>query len=512
MNNWQPFPVEALPEPLRGYVRTAAQAIGCDESYIALPILSACGSLIGNSRRLMVQHGWFVPPIIWAVIVGESGTAKSPAIASATKPIQTMQRRTFDRHKAEMMEYEQSSAKWKADKSQPVPTMPVCQQLMASDTTVEALAMLLLDAPRGLLLCRDELSGWFGSFDRYAGKGKASGDAAHWLSMYGAMPLLVNRKGSMPGQPRRIYVPSAAVSICGGIQPGILARALSPEHRESGLAARFLFAYPPRKPKKWTGKGIDEATEQELSALYESLREQLQPETDKEGHLRPKLVRFGKNAMALWVKWYNEHNQEQVNLSGDEAAAWSKLEETPARLALILHYVKWSAGEVKDSQADKVEVETLEQAIELTRWFAHESRRVYGMLAQAPEDAERKRLIDWIRSKGGKVTVRDLQRSMRRYTKKDEAELALHGLIDDGLGRWQLVEAGAEGGRPKTMFILADSADCRHNPEKPCISRGSVSVGSVSDPENDDDGPGWAYYERLAEEALGDDSEGGHEE
>jgi len=46
--------------------------------------------------------------------------------------------------------------------------------------------------------------------------------------------------------------PSAAVSITGGVQPGILNRVLGYEHRESGLLARMLLAMPPRLRKRWT--------------------------------------------------------------------------------------------------------------------------------------------------------------------------------------------------------------------------------------------------------------------
>ena len=50
-----------------------------------------------------------------------------------------------------------------------------------------------------------------------------------------AEPVIVDRK---TGTPRTIYVRHAAVCVTGGIQPGILLRALGPEHRESGLAAQ----------------------------------------------------------------------------------------------------------------------------------------------------------------------------------------------------------------------------------------------------------------------------------
>jgi hypothetical protein len=34
---FRPFPVDALPEPIRGFVDAGSRAIGCDPSYLALP-------------------------------------------------------------------------------------------------------------------------------------------------------------------------------------------------------------------------------------------------------------------------------------------------------------------------------------------------------------------------------------------------------------------------------------------------------------------------------------------
>src|SRR4029079_6607259 len=112
--------------------------------------------------------------------------------------------------------YDKEFTLWKRDKSSTAdppeePKEPKPERNAVSDTTVEALAPLLLANPRGLLLKRDELAGWFGSFDRYAG-GKGGTDSANWLSMFNAQSLTVDRK---TGIPRTIYVPQAAVSVCG---------------------------------------------------------------------------------------------------------------------------------------------------------------------------------------------------------------------------------------------------------------------------------------------------------
>lgn len=526
MNSWQPFPVAALPEPVRSYIEAAAQAIGCDASYVALPLVTACGSLIGNSRRLEIKPGWYAPPILWTAIVGESGTAKSPAMNAAIGPVHVLQKQAFSDHEkaqaiyeTEKLAYEKKLTEWKRGKNvtdSPIPpAVPACQRYVVSDCTVEALAVRLQDAPRGLLLARDELSGWFGSFDRYAAKSKG-GDVAHWLSMYSGGPLVVDRKASMPGQPRTIYVPRAAVSITGGIQHGILARALAPEHRESGLAARFLFTYPPRKAKRWNEGGISSDAEQELSIHYESLRKQLEPEIDLEGNPKPRLIRFSKEAKGVWIDWFTRHNQKQVDLTGDLAAAGSKLEEIPARLALILHFIEWSYGKRSD-KAD-LSAETLESAIWLTEWFAHEAERIYSMLATAPEDAERRRLIDWIRSKGSRVTVRQVQQGCRWLRGPGLAEAKLNDLVDEGYGGWIMEETN---GRPATWFELfserylpVNASTCLQKSQKHRENRPSVDVDNVDTLKNDDtwidDGPPLDYLERLAGDALADD-EGGME-
>jgi hypothetical protein len=55
---WKPFPVDALPEPVRRFVATGAKAIGCDPSYVALPLFSALASATGATRRIELKPGW----------------------------------------------------------------------------------------------------------------------------------------------------------------------------------------------------------------------------------------------------------------------------------------------------------------------------------------------------------------------------------------------------------------------------------------------------------------------
>jgi hypothetical protein len=483
--DYQPFPLDALPEPIRGFVAAGSRAIGCDPSYLALPLLTALAAAIGNTRRLELKRGWAAPAIIWGAIVGESGTAKTPAFRLVMQPLRKRQARAMERHAEDMRKYrsdylawEKDLAVWKRGKSGNLPPAepeePKAERFIVSDVTIEALAPILLENPRGLLLARDELAGWIGSFDRYAGKGKTGADSANWLSMFNAENIIVDRK---TGIPRTIHVPQAAMCVCGGIQPAILQRALDVEHRESGLAARLLLAYPPRKAKRWTEADIDPNAEAELVKLFDQLYE-LQTTTGGDGEPQPVIVQLDTEAKAAWIAYYNAHADEQAELSGDMAAAMSKLEEYPARLALIIHYVRWAAGDPTLASDDVVDASSLAAGITLANWFKHEARRVYAMLDESEGERDQRRLVEWIGRKGGTVTPREVRRGCRWLKDHGAAEAALDELVKAGWGRWQDVPATAKGGRPTRVFFVSTMSTST----KPRISQGMggfVDVDSV---------------------------------
>jgi hypothetical protein len=81
----------------------------------------------------------------------------------------------------------------------------------------------------------------------------------------------------------------------------------------------------------------------------------------------------------------------------------------------------------------------MNQAIVLTRWHKHETRRVYDALDGDEADAEQRAVLDWIARRGGAVTVRDLYVSgPRRFRgKSEEAERALNDLVQAGFGAWE---------------------------------------------------------------------------
>jgi hypothetical protein len=455
---YRPFPVEALPAPLAEYVCQAASALGCDPAYVALPCLAVAAGLIGYTRVLRLKRTWRAPSVLWTLIIADSGSLKTPAFRHATDYLFLLQKRLDAEYKRKVAEYLEAKEKWaaaaKAAKDgkgvhpgdEPEP--PIQKTIFTSDATIEAIAELIGDNPRGLVVSCDELAGWLNSFSRY--KGKAGGtDLPRWLSMHSAGGFAYHRK---TGDRRRIVVPHAAVSIAGGIQPDILARAIAGDFVDSGGFARILPAMPPRPGKVWSETEIDPDTEKR----YHSLLEALYALEFDDGE--PYVLKLSPEAKACWVRWYEAWGREQAATEGELAAAFSKLEEAAARFTLIHHVV--TRFDRNKSDLGPVEVESMEAGIALARWFGAEAKRVYAVLAEDEEQRTTRRLVEHIRAHGGRITARELQRSnSRKYPTAEAAEAALEQLVTDGLGLWEPPITTAKGGQPARYFRLHPTHD-----------------------------------------------------
>jgi len=490
---WVPFPVNVLPEPVREFTAAAADALGCDASYVALPMLATLAGCVGTSRQIRLKQSWAEPCVLWCVSIGRSGTLKSPAWEAAIRPLQTVQTRAFRDHAAAMDEYTVALALFDADyaqwkktgrkKGEPAPERPaepVARRYVASDTTIEALATLLADNPRGLLLARDELSGWLSSFDAYRnGRG---GDVAHWLSIHRAGPVTIDRK---TGQRRTMYIPRAAVSVGGTIQPAVLRASLLGDDGRglfwvNGMAARLLLAMPPEQPKRWREADVTRDVSGRIEWLVGDLLS-LRPQSDGFGGVEPVDVPLQADARQEFIAFAEAHAAEQTALGDNLAACWSKLEGYAARFALLFQLIRQAAGE---ASGDAVELPDMRGGIELSRWFGQEAARIYrdlGDITDGPrgrQARERAQLVEWIRERGGTVTARELQQGPRRFRGSiDAAEAALYDLVKAGYGKWRDLPTTPQGGRPARAFSLGNGYG---TPLKPEENDGSVAVASVA--------------------------------
>jgi hypothetical protein len=448
---YEPFPVDALPEPHRALVIHGAESIGCEQALIALPLLAATAGAIGNARRIMLKRGWVEPAVLWAVTVAASGDKKSPGFELGIDGLAQIEERAFAQYRAELDEHKQAVQRWKeagAEGQKPEP--PTATRFIVRDITVEGLAAILAENWRGVMLARDELSAWVGGFDKYHGGGKGE-ESAHWLEMYRAGKVTVDRK---TGDTKTIHVPRAAVSITGTIQPGTLERVLERRHFENGLAARLLLACPPRQLRQWNEDEVDERLLIPVRRVFERLAG-LPMGADGFGNPVPIDLPMTPEGKARWITFYNEHAAEMHGLGDDRlCAAWSKLEGATARFALLVHCVRAAAQDDTLRDAAAVDVDSIEAAIRLVTWFKGETRRIYGRLAESEDTRDTRKVLECVQAKGGRVTVRDVGRA--GVCGGDTARIAaiLDQLAEAGEGTWITVPPTERGGRPTRTFEL----------------------------------------------------------
>lgn len=446
-DEFTPFPIDELPPVLARFCREVAAAVGCDESFPAIVCLAACSAAIGTSRQLCVKYGWFVPPVIWAILVGESGTQKSPPFRMAMAPLKNRQERDADsymgangQYQSDLKAYKREHKAWerKGEGDEPQqPVRPIRKRCIVQDSTIEALAPILSENARGVLLGRDELSGWLAGFDKYSNKSSASSEVPKWLEIYNCETISIDRK---TGDERFIYVKRPSVSICGGIQPGILARCLTNEHKENGLQSRLLMTFPPRQPKRWRDAEMSPATQLAYGDCIHGLFE-LQGEDSATGS-KPATLKLSSAARELISAYVDAHGLEQSAMHGHLASQWSKLEETPARLAIILHCIQQVTIGVSDHWV--VDGQTMQSAINLAEWFKSETLRIGRMLVEPEAIREAKHLASWIQSQGGRITARDLDKCRRDIVNVEDAELKLIGLVKLEFGTWQGIHKSRE--------------------------------------------------------------------
>jgi hypothetical protein len=219
-----------LPEVIERFAFDQGMTMGADMAGIAVGALVVCAAAIPDKIQLQVKRhntGWRESARLWAALVGPVSAKKSPIMNCVVRPLRPIDSELARRYSEECARYDRLS---KEEKSQTTP--PKHTRLLLQDTTIEAAQDILKDSPEGVLSYQDELSGFFGSLDKYSGARGAAKDRAFWLEAYNGAPYSVNRVGR-----GAVYIENLAVSMLGGIQPELI-RKLADENTDDGLLQR----------------------------------------------------------------------------------------------------------------------------------------------------------------------------------------------------------------------------------------------------------------------------------
>ncbi|MCB0707445.1 MAG: DUF3987 domain-containing protein [Saprospiraceae bacterium] len=371
------FPINVFPEKLREILQLFHDCYGLPIDYFGLGALTAASSIIGNAYAIRYRHGQVYPCILYSAIVGNSSIGKTPAIKLCLGPI-------FDMEKEYQKEYLEQLEMWKqecyensiSNTRQPDPPQPKQKEILINDATTEAINLSLTRNPRGLLLYRDELSGWINSLNQY----RKGSDTEFWLSNWSNATSKVSRASKDP-----LYIKKPNVDVLGGIQPAVLERNMAGDGREeNGFLARVLFAYPKEMVKPYESERSPDISVfdryKKICFYLRDLPSRIEPPaTPYEDWTVESIYLDLDDDARIAYKAFHRDNTDQINASNNDTmkSILGKMENYCLRFALILELLNISCENYQDEinlsleevEELKISEQSIIRAIELIKYF-----------------------------------------------------------------------------------------------------------------------------------------------
>ena len=468
-----PFDTELLPAGLDIFVGDIAERLQCPADYVAAPLMVVLGSLIGQKRSIAPKawDDWKVFPNLFGAIIGRPSLLKTPAMKEALLPLEQLEDDAHRCFQEDKSEFEKQEFLWaesrkvyqgkirkaigKGDRStasnlaeelnSTIPVEPSCQRFIVHDTTVEKLGELLNENPNGLLLIRDELTGFLRQLDK---PGHETDRSFYLEAWNGCNSFSYDRIGR-----GTVRIAVAIVSVMGTIQPGplgaYLIEAMEGGKADDGLLQRFQLLVWPERPKVW--RNVDRTPNLEARDCYSRICHKISKFERVEEPLR-----FTAEAQIVFDRWREE--LEMRLLEGNEPAPieahLAKYRSLIPSLALIIH--------VAEEQDGPVNVSALERALGWGIYLESHARRIFGSVLHAERDRA-KRILQEI-EKGtleDGFSARDVYRNgWTNLGTAAQAQAGLRVLEDHNIIR--PIDAALGVGRPKISYEI-----------NPSVSRGT---------------------------------------
>lgn len=350
---WEDFPLGALPDPVARFARAHSEAMCVDPAMIVVPALSVMAAAVGNTREVAVKSSWTEPATLWTAVINPSGALKSPAMEKALGPAYREEKRLKE-------DWERRLADWEDQPEDERGPSPIRERRLANDATVESIALLHDDNPRGFLLYRDELAGWLGSFNQY---NRGDSDLQKWIEFYENRPIQIDRKSS--DRPA-LFVEHPSVSVTGTVQPDVLEERLDTLHFQSGFAARLLMCEPPERPRRFNEADVTSDTRE---AYYGLVRQLFSLDLAEDGGSTQ--LPLGNDAREVYAEFFDDNQRLLDKLqSGPLRAVTAKIEAVAARLSLVFQVTE-------DPSATCIRRDPMIAGVLVARWFRREIARVY---------------------------------------------------------------------------------------------------------------------------------------
>lgn len=463
----QVFSEDLLPDSFRPLVADVTERMQVPMDYPAVVMVLCLAGAV--NRRAVIQPkandtGWVIVPNLWGGIIAPPGFMKSPVIQAATRPLNQIQTEWRQEHEEalknyarEKEEFELRRAAWKEqfkaaskkgntapDRPDDEPEEPKLRRLIVNDATFAALHKIMNANPAGVLVIRDELTGWWEGLDQ---QGEEQERTFFLQSWNGDTSFSVDRI-----ERGHIHVEACCLSMLGGIQPGrlrsYLVDALEDGPSNDGLIQRFqLLVWPDTAPDwNYVDRAPDAASEQQAARVFRKL-----VELDAEN---PARFRFASDAQELFIEWLAEL---EAKIRGDELhpaliSHLSKYRSLMPSLALLFHLAESAGG----GDAGTVSLRSAKRAAAWCEYLESHARRIYSCIV-TPQLRAARELADKIKRRkvgaNGFFFRRDVySKEWSGLNSSEAVKQAAEVLQDSGWVQTRRTSPGPFGGRPSNRY------------------------------------------------------------
>lgn len=468
----QQFEAELLPSSLRPLVEDVSERMQTPLDYAATAAIVALAGCV-NRRALicpkLLDSSWEVVPNLWGAVIAPPGYMKSPVQRSVTLPLT---------HIEELWraEYEQESSAYEVEKEKtelrrqawreqfkasfkkgvtypPAPDSGIAppkeRRLILTDSTFEKTHEILSQNPAGVLVIRDELTGWLSDLDK---QGRESERGFYLQAWNGDSFFNVDRIGR-----GSIHVPAVCVSLLGNIQPSrlrsYLSDAISGGPGDDGLFQRFQVLVWPDAPRGWTL--VDRPPNSKALATAENIFLELVKLSPDE----PLRMSFAPDAQDLFFSWWRELEDKIRGESGlppAMVAHLSKYRRLMPALALLFELADAVASNTGIRENKKVGLIHAKQAAALCDYLESHAHRVYACIT-SPETRAARDLARHLLSRDlpDEFKTRDVYlKGWSGLGSPEQVRAALDLLEDARWVRPAEVSTSPSGGRPAEVWLL----------------------------------------------------------
>ena len=470
-----PFEYDFLPDTFRPWIEDISERMQCPPDYPAVCALIALSGLVG--RQVVIRpkrlDEWQVVPNLWGGIVGPPSRLKSPALMDALRPLIPLERAARAEYEQQQLDYAAEKMVAEIEQENMTKTLkghvkdekkdafataqdflaqegapPTERRYRTNDTTVEKLGELLNQNPRGLLLVRDELQGFFRNLDK---PGHETDRSFYMEGWSGNSSFTFDRikRGT-------IHIDAVCVSIMGTIQPGPLTAYMAEARKQGaaddGLMQRFQMLVWPETSTTW--QQIDRVPDHKAREAVEDafLRlDRLAP--DRIGAEQPDdieglpFLRFTQGAQQQFDHWHAglEHRLLKQDLEPVMESHLAKYRSLVPSIALLLHLVDGAGGAVK-----------AESMYRAAAWVDYLETHALKMYSYRPDATIFGAQVLATRIKGGALSSPFRSRNLKR---KKWSGLTNPTTVDDAVALleelgWLKSTSQATGGRPTDLFTI----------------------------------------------------------